>query len=186
MKQLWLKFYASGQRLIWVEPHGMVQPITHNLVCRKQDGRARTMWYTSATSIGLRGMVQPIPGAMTCIRWRCPSVHPAPHTIAFCLQTLEGIWNNYVDLEQKHMQVIFIIFLSTWGYNSLGDPTRQHKVWKKILLHADPIERLTVCVLSANTKENSAIQRIWPNLMWKWPKWNKNARQIWLWLYQEH
>ncbi len=38
------------------------------------------------------------------------------------------------------MDVIFIIFLSTWGYNSLGDPTRQHKVWKKILLQTDPIE----------------------------------------------
>ncbi len=39
------------------------------------------------------------------------------------------------------MQVIFIIFLSTWGYNSLGDPTRQQEVWKKILLQADPIKK---------------------------------------------
>ncbi len=51
------------------------------------------------------------------------------------------------------MEVIFIIFLSTWGYNSLGHPTRQHKVWKKILLQADPIEKLTACVLAANTKQ---------------------------------
>ncbi len=33
------------------------------------------------------------------------------------------------------MQVRFIIFLSTWKYNSLGDPTRQHEVWRKILLN---------------------------------------------------
>ncbi len=48
----------------------------------------------------------------------------------FCFQTFEGIWNNYVDIEQKVMQVIFIIFLSTWGYNSLGYPTRQQKMTK--------------------------------------------------------
>ncbi len=99
-----------------------------------------------------------------------------------CLQTLEGIWNNYVDIEQKVMQVIFIIFLNTWGYNSLGDPTRQHKVWKKILLQADPIERLTACFLAANTKQNSTIQHIRQNFTQKWPKWNYIAQRIWLWL----
>ncbi len=26
-------------------------------------------------------------------------------------------------------------FLSTWKYNSLGDPTKQHKVWRKIVLN---------------------------------------------------
>ncbi len=35
------------------------------------------------------------------------------------------------------MQVRINIFLSTWGYNSLGDPTRQHEVWKKILLNTN-------------------------------------------------
>ncbi len=58
-----------------------------------------------------------------------------PHADSF-LQT-EGIWNNYVDIQQKIMQVRFNIFLSTWGYNSLGDPTRQHEVWRKILLNTN-------------------------------------------------
>ncbi len=70
------------------------------------------------------------------------------------------------------MQVIFIIFLSPWGYNSLDESTRQHGVWKKILLQADPIESLTACVLAASTKQNSTIQHIRPNLLRKWPKWN--------------
>ncbi len=76
------------------------------------------------------------------------------------LQTLEGIWNNYVYIEQSHAGYIYYLFLSTCGYNSLGNPTRQHEVWKKILLQADPIERLTACVLMANTKQNSTIQCI--------------------------
>ncbi len=63
------------------------------------------------------------------------------------------------------MQVIFIIFLSTWGYNSLGDPTRQHEVWKKILLQADSIERLTACVLAANTKFEAKITKMKRNYM---------------------
>ncbi len=48
----------------------------------------------------------------------------------------ERIWNNYIEIQWKSMQVIFIILLCTWGYNSPGDPTRQHKVWRKILLQA--------------------------------------------------
>ncbi len=46
MKQYWLKFHASGQRWIRMEPRGMVQPITHNLVHQKQDGSTHTTWYT--------------------------------------------------------------------------------------------------------------------------------------------
>ncbi len=57
----------------------------------------------------------------------------------------ERIWNNYVEIHRKSMQVIFIILLCTGEYNSLGDPTRQHK--------ADAIERLTACVLAANTNK---------------------------------
>ncbi len=49
----------------------------------------------------------------------------------------ENIWNNYVDIQQKIMQVRFIIFLSNCGYNSLGVPTRQHEVWWKILLNTN-------------------------------------------------
>ncbi len=69
------------------------------------------------------------------------------------------IWNNYVDIEQQVVQVIFIIFLSTWGYNSLGDTTRQYEVWKKTLLQADPIKRLTACVLAANTKFDAKMKQ---------------------------
>ncbi len=76
------------------------------------------------------------------------------------------------------MQVIFLILLCTGEYNSLGDPTRQDEVWRKILLQADPIERLTACVFEVNTKQNSTIQRIRPNLMRKCPKWNCMVNMI--------
>ncbi len=46
IKQYCLKFHASGQCWIQVEPCGMVQPITHNLVERKQEGSMHTTWYT--------------------------------------------------------------------------------------------------------------------------------------------
>ncbi len=49
----------------------------------------------------------------------------------------EGIWNNYVDIQQKFMQVRFITSLCTWGYISLGYPTWQHEVWRKILLNTN-------------------------------------------------
>ncbi len=70
----------------------------------------------------------------------------------------ERIWNSYIEIQWNSMQVIFVILLCTQGYNSLGDPTRQRKVWRKILLQADPIERLTACVLATKTKQNSTIQ----------------------------
>ncbi len=63
MKQL--KLHASVERSIRVEPCSMVQPITHNLVHRKQDGSTHTTWYTKAIFVGPRGMVQPIAVAMT-------------------------------------------------------------------------------------------------------------------------
>ncbi len=53
------------------------------------------------------------------------------------------------------MQVIFIIILCTQEYNYLGNPTGQNEVWRKILLQADPIERLTAYILAANTNQNS-------------------------------
>ncbi len=37
---------------IQVEPRGMVQPITHNLVLWKQNGSTHTMWYGSANCSG--------------------------------------------------------------------------------------------------------------------------------------
>ncbi len=35
-------------------------------------------------------------------------------------------------------------FLTTWGYNSLGDLIRQHKVWRKILLNTNWADRSDV------------------------------------------
>ncbi len=53
------------------------------------------------------------------------------------------------------MQVIFII-----GYNSLGDLTRQHEVWRKTLLQADPIKSLTACVLATKMRWNCMANMI--------------------------
>ncbi len=47
------------------------------------------------------------------------------------------IWNNYVEIQCKSIQVIFIILLCTWGYNTLGDMTRQHRVWSKTCLNTN-------------------------------------------------
>ncbi len=44
----------------------------------------------------------------------------------FCF---EGIWNNYIDIQWKNMQVIFIMFLYTLRYNSLGKLTWHYEVW---------------------------------------------------------
>ncbi len=97
----------------------------------------------------------------------------------------ERIWNNYIEIQWKSMQVIFIILLCTRGYNFLCDPTRQHEVWRKILLQADLIKRLTACIYASWWwKQNSTILRIRPNLMRKWPKWNEITWRIWLWVYQ--
>ncbi len=82
-----------------------------------------TTWYGSANRSSCARNFQNKDGAL----------HPSTCWLSF-LQT-EGIWTNYVDIEPKIMKVRFIIFLSTWGYNSLGDPTRQHKVWRKTRLN---------------------------------------------------
>ncbi len=60
-----------------------------------------------------------------------------------------------------------MIFLSTWKYNSLGDLTRQHKVWRKILLNT--LSWYLTCF----------FQRIWPL------KLNEITWRILLWIYQE-
>ncbi len=44
MKQYWPKFHATGQCWIWVEPRGMVQPITHNQV--KTETRHQMVWFS--------------------------------------------------------------------------------------------------------------------------------------------
>ncbi len=80
-----------------------------------------TTWYSSANRSGndVNEMVAPF----------C-----TPTCLLFC-KLFKGIWNNYVEIQWKIMQVIFIIFWCIWGKNSLSDPTRQHKVWRKKLLH---------------------------------------------------
>ncbi len=63
-----------------------------------------------------------------------------------------AIMKEYVIImlkyNEKNKQVIFIIFWCTQWYNSVGDLTRQHKVWSKNLLHyvfkiqTDPIKSM--------------------------------------------
>ncbi len=127
MKQYWLKFHASGQRNGYIDS-------------------SVTTWYGSTNHMTLsyankmtvpipRGMVQPITAAVlenSAMTDKDGTLHP--HASSHFANS-EGIWNNYVDIQQQIMQIRFIIFLSTWGCKSLGDPTRQHKVWWKILLN---------------------------------------------------
>ncbi len=47
----------------------------------------------------------------------------------------ERIWNNYVEIHWKSMQIMGFFFWCTRWYTSRGDPTRQDKVWRKTLLH---------------------------------------------------
>ncbi len=119
MKQYCLKFRAPGQRWIRVEPCGMVQPITLNLV--KTETRYQVVWFSQSQRL--------------CSKWRIKIVAPKkPHSLAIIFVNSEGIWNNYVDIQPKIMQVRFIILLCTRGYNSLVDPIRQHDVWRKTRL----------------------------------------------------
>ncbi len=69
------------------------------------------------------------------LRWRHPST-----SCYFLLEILLSwnnliIWNNCVEIHRKNQQVRIIIFRRTLWYNSLRDPTRQHEVWRKILLY---------------------------------------------------
>ncbi len=54
----------------------------------------------------------------------------AQNAIIFC-KFFKGIWINYVDIQDKSIQVRFTMPLCTREYNSPGDPTRQYKVGKK-------------------------------------------------------
>ncbi len=109
----------SGLR---VEPHGMVQPIAHNLV--ETETRYHMIWFSKSQR--------------QSSKWWIKMAAPMnPHALAVIFANSEGIWNNYVDIQQKIMQVRFIILLCTQGYNSLVDPIRQHEVWRKILLNTN-------------------------------------------------
>ncbi len=112
---------------IRVEPRGMVQPITHNLVLCKQDGSTHTMVWRRYYVV-----------SFSQSHWLCSKrLEWQIHMLVLIFANSEGIWNNYVDIQQKIMPIRFIIFLSTWRYNFLGDPTRQHEVWRKILLNTN-------------------------------------------------
>ncbi len=56
----------------------------------------------------------------------------------------ERIWNNYIEINWKSMQVRFIMLLCTQRYTSLADLTRQHEVWwtthLNTLIKTDPTE----------------------------------------------
>ncbi len=65
------------------------------------------------------------------------AVHFSTSTVLLLCKLFEGIWNNYVDIEEKILQFRFIISLCTWGYISIGDPTWQHEVWRKTHLNTN-------------------------------------------------
>ncbi len=52
MKQYLLKFHATVQRWIQVEPLGMVQPITHNLV--EMETRYHLVWFSQSQRLCLK------------------------------------------------------------------------------------------------------------------------------------
>ncbi len=116
MKQYWLKFHASGQHSIRVEPHGMVQPIAHNQV--EMETRYHVVWFSQSQRL--------------CSKWRINAHEATPEAPGS-----EGIWNNYVDIQQKIMQFRFIISLCTCEYISLGNLTWQDEVWRRILLNTN-------------------------------------------------
>ncbi len=62
----------------------------------------------------------------------------------------EDIWNNYIDIQQKNIQVILLMFLYTQGYNSLGDQTRnlkeKHVLKYKLNQKHQPYINQLICV----------------------------------------
>ncbi len=111
-----------NKQFLW-DHVSMDQPITHNTQTRWQDP---VKWP--------RGIFEPIEVIQDGSALPCLYKPAWPH---FC-KLFEGIiLNNYVDIQQQIMQVRFIIFLCTWGYNSLGNPTRQHNVWRKTCLNTN-------------------------------------------------
>ncbi len=78
-------------------------------------------WHPGSPTINNQGEIWSswVPGAKLSgtMMNKDGTLHPRS-MLALILANSEGIWNNYVDIQQKIMQVRFIIFLSTWGYNS--------------------------------------------------------------------
>ncbi len=46
-----------------------------------------------------------------------------------CQLYFEGIWNNYVDIQQKNMQARFTSFYHVRGCNTLSIPIMHYEVW---------------------------------------------------------
>ncbi len=140
MKQYWLKFHASGQRWIRVEPRGMVQPITHNLVNRKQDGSTHVTWYTKVKvsnffwsmwygSANRSGNDVNKMAAPFCVLLLFINTLDFLHTLKE-YEIIKLIYN-------RKSCSLGLLSLCTWGYISLGDPTWQQEVWRKILLNTN-------------------------------------------------
>ncbi len=81
---------------------------------------------------------------------------------------LDRIWNNYVDVQDKNMQVTFIILLCTQG-TCLA--TCLNTNWSECMFPDWSISWF--------------FQRIGPNFTQKLPKWNEITCWIWLWMYQK-
>ncbi len=54
---------------------------------------------------------------------------PERFHLAFFCKFFEGIWNNYVDIQHKNMQMKFIMILQARGYNYLSHPTLHYEIW---------------------------------------------------------
>ncbi len=67
----------------------------------------------------------------TCIKIQADpkAFMPPPPPAQLIFKLFEGIWNNYVDIQQKNIQVRFFMFLRGRGYNSLSHPALHYKVW---------------------------------------------------------
>ncbi len=96
IKQYWLKFYASGQRWIRVEPHGMVQPIAHDLVATE------TRYHVVLFSQWQR----------LCLKWRIKMAAPTkPHALSF-LQTLKEYEIITLIYNRKSCSLGFFLFVN--------------------------------------------------------------------------
>ncbi len=80
---------------------------------------------------------------------------------AFFFKFFEGIWNNHIDIQQKNMQVRFIMFLCTRGYNFLGNPARslkeKHVLKYKLILPCRPYPPTPISWFANSLKEYEII-----------------------------
>ncbi len=117
MNQYWFKFHDIGELLC-------VNQLNCLRLCVQQFPWDHMVWfslsqYTSGNDVNKKAT--PF----------CTST-----CFLFC-KLFEGIWNNYIDIEQKIIQVTFIISLCTWGYISLANPIWQYEVSRKQRLNTN-------------------------------------------------